>query len=232
MCAHHHYSFSFDPSLRGQIIVWHICREEIQMHACVRGCVHVCVLFEAACKEWEIRGRGEKKVGWCKGGGESNGGMMRGGAGQETGVIASRFPPPPPARYNRYIQISLGIIIWNPPSQCQILILNSLTAVFIISPSPVPLSSLVFIFIFLSLYHTLSSNSHLCSHAHMQMHILLPPLQRPIPSPNWVLEDLSKPRGRKSTFLPHQLAKPNVEKVRLKALLLLMLTAIGKAPFA
>lgn len=97
-------------------------------------------------------------------------------------------------------------------------------------------SSLVFIFIFLSLYYTLSSNSHLCSHAHMQMHILLPPsqllLQCPVPSPNWVLEDLSKPRGRKSTFLPHQLAKPNVEKAWLKALLLLMLTAIGKAPFA
>lgn len=71
------------------------------------------------------------------------------------------------------------------PSQCQILILNSLPAVFIIPPSPTPLSSLVFIFIFLPLYRTLSSVSHLCSHAHMQMHILLPPspllLQHPIP---------------------------------------------------
>lgn len=45
-----------------------------------------------------------------------------------------------------------------------------------------------------------------------------------------VLEDLSKPRGRKSTFLPHQLAKPNVEKARLKALLLLMLTAMVMLP--
>lgn len=43
MSAHHHYFFCFDPSLRGQITVWHICREEIQMHACVRGSVYVYV---------------------------------------------------------------------------------------------------------------------------------------------------------------------------------------------
>lgn len=59
--------------------------------------------------------------------------------------------------------------------------------------------------------------------------LLLQPRTRPS---SWVLEDLSKPRGRKSTFLPHQLAKPNVENAELQAAPLLMLTAIGNTPFA
>lgn len=47
-----------------------------------------------------------------------------------------------------------------------------------------------------------------------------------------VLEDLSKPRGRKSTFLPHQLSKPGVEKAQLEALWLQMLRANANVPFA
>lgn len=76
--------------------------------------------------------------------------------------------------------------------------------------------------------------THTHTHAHMEIFLplsllLLQPQPRP---PSWVLEDLAKPRGRKSTFLPHQLAKPNVEKAQLKAIPLLMLTAIGNTPFA
>lgn len=37
--ARHHYSFFFDPSLRGRIAVWSVCREEIQMHVGVYVCV-------------------------------------------------------------------------------------------------------------------------------------------------------------------------------------------------
>ena len=58
--ARHHYSFYFDPSLRGRIAVWSICREEIQMHVGVCVCVrvHVCVLrqpVKSARSEGEVR---------------------------------------------------------------------------------------------------------------------------------------------------------------------------------
>lgn len=83
--------------------------------------------------------------------------------------------------------------------------------------------------LFLSLIHR-----HTRTHnALIQIHTFsLAPSPPPSFSLSWVLEDLSKPRGRKSTFQPHQLAKPDVEKAQLKALLLLMLTANGNAPFA
>lgn len=113
------------------------------------------------------------------------------------------------------------------PFQCQILLLRSLVT---IPPSLIPLPSFVFIFIFLPVYHTLLSASHHPPHpsAHME---IFPPLSLSTPL-SWVLEDPFKPRGRKSTFLPHQLAKPNVEKAQLKAIPLLMLTAVGYTPFA
>lgn len=95
---------------------------------------------------------------------------------------------------------------------------------------------LAFLFISVSVYLTplflcRPSFSLFPSHTHTQNTLFLsypfcpPPL-------SWVLEDLSKLRGRKSTFLPHQPAKPGVEKEQLKAPLLLMLTANANAPFA
>lgn len=117
------------------------------------------------------------------------------------------------------------------PFQCQILLLRSFLSVFTIPPSVIPPSSFLFIFIFFPLYRTLCSNTHFHPLTHTWK-FFSHPQPPPPPPPSWVLEDPSKPRGRKSTFLPHQLAKPNVEKAQLKAIPLLMLTAIGKTPFA
>lgn len=68
---------------------------------------------------------------------------------------------------------------------------------------------------------------------HTQKHTFYFSLSLPLSSSlSRVLEDLSKPGGRKSTFLPHQLAKPSVVKEQLKALEPPMLTANANVPFA
>lgn len=83
------------------------------------------------------------------------GGMMRGGAGQEMGVIASRFPPPPPARRYRYK------FDWARPSENPLSMSNPLLRSLVtIPPSLIPLPSFVFVFIFLPVYRTLFPKSH------------------------------------------------------------------------
>lgn len=151
-----------------------------------------------------------------------------GGAGEKMGVAS----PPPPPLYYRHPQMSLRtmiskLLIFNVAGQSQILILHSLLTALTIPQSLILLASLLFPFISLSVY-LIPPSFCLLTHTHF----FSPSLSRHSLSFSWVLEDLSKPGGRKSTFLPHQLAKPGVEKAQLKALLLLMLTANANVPFA
>lgn len=114
------------------------------------------------------------------------------------------------------------------PLQCQLLLLRSFLS-RIYHPS-IPNSSSLLCFSSLSSFPFIAPGKFFFTHSRHFCCSRNPPT--PYPHSSWVLEDLSKPRGRKSTFLPHQLAKPNVEKARLKAIPLLMLTAIGNTPFA
>lgn len=157
------------------------------------------------------------------------------------GVIFQPFSVYPTSSTHYNSQISLctiisKLLIFNVAGQSQILLLHFLLTALTIPQSLILLASLLFslspsLFISTPLFLCRPSFSLFPSHTHTQNTLFLsypfcpPPL-------SWVLEDLSKLRGRKSTFLPHQPAKPGVEKEQLKAPLLLMLTANANAPFA
>lgn len=170
------------------------------------------------------------------------------------GVISSSFPftsSTSGAVWQKYTNSSKHYHLKTPRFQCRGPKSNPHPPLIphCINPPSVPNSSCLLAphFISLSVYRTtlplsLSplSLSPSLSHTHMHEQIRASPLAAASPPPSlsvsrsvsWVLEDLSKPRGRKSAFLPHQLAKPDVERAQLRAPLPLMLTANGDAPTA
>lgn len=142
------------------------------------------------------------------------------------GVISSHFPFFSSASCT-VLQIYTNFSIFNVAGQSQILSLHSFLAaltipqslihpaslLFSLSPSPfisLPFSVSHFHSLFLSHTDTHNTTKHIHAHIHT---FSLAPSSSPPPSLSlcWVLEDLSELRGRKSTFLPHQLAKPDVE---------------------
>lgn len=157
------------------------------------------------------------------------------------GVIFQPFSVYPTSSTHYNSQISLctiisKLLIFNVAGQSQILLLHFLLTALTIPQSLILLASLLFSLspsLFISppsFFVALLSLSFPLTHTH-KTHFFSPTPSAPPPL-SWVLEDLSKLRGRKSTFLPHQPAKPGVEKEQLKAPLLLMLTANANAPFA
>lgn len=166
MSAHHHYFFCFDPSLRGQITVWHICREQIQMHACVRGCVYVYVRE----KESE-RSEAEVKRKWVD-------------AKEEGNQTGEWWEEEQDRRWELLPAISLLHLLhgvtdiykfdWARSSKNPLSMSNppsSLIPLHIYHPSSlIPVPSFVFLFIFLPDYRALFSNSHFPSsrtHGHI-----------------------------------------------------------------